>query len=355
VAMEPAGEVTAPCTPAAAPRTGFRPTLPSAFRPSLPSTFRPALPDRLKPSLLRDGSRDLAVRLARDARALATPRGVRGAVVETAWVAAHLALYPLGVLRERGQDVERYGYQDLTLRQRSLVVTNVEASSTPILLVHGMIDNRAIFTVLSRRLRGRGFERVVTLNYSPVTNDLRAAAEGLAGQVEALVARTGYERIHVVGHSLGGLIARYYVQRLGGDARVHTLVTLGTPHHGTLAAHLVPFQLCRQLRPNSDLFAELDEPAPGCRTRFVAFWSDLDQLIVPHDNGRLRHPDLIATNEQVQGVGHMSLPIDAAIVQKVTQVLGELNCDGSALSAGVVPLRPDRNPNGRRKPRGVGA
>ena len=40
---------------------------------------------------------------------------------------------------------------------------------------------------------------------------------------------SGYERVHIVGHSLGGLAARYYVSRLGGDAHVHTLVTLGTP------------------------------------------------------------------------------------------------------------------------------
>jgi triacylglycerol lipase len=310
------------------PRTALKPA---------PAT-RPARPPR--PATLRQGTRDLAVRLTRDARALATAGGVRGALLETAWVAAHLTIYPLGILRERPRDVERYGYQHLTLRQRSLVVTNVEAASTPILLVHGMIDNRAIFTVLTRRLRAHGFERVVTLNYSPVTNDLRAAAEGLAAQVEELVASTGYERIHIVGHSLGGLIARYYVQRLGGDERVHTLVTLGTPHHGTLAAHLVPVRLGRQLRPSSDLFAELDLPAPTCRTRFVAMWSDIDQLVLPHDNSRLRHPDLIVHNELVHGVGHLSMPINARIVQRVCQVLGELNSDGSSLSAGVVPLRP---------------
>jgi triacylglycerol lipase len=261
-------------------------------------------------------------------------------VIETAWVAAHFAMYPLGLLRERPQSVERYNYQHLTLRQRSLVISRTEAAGTPILLVHGMIDNRAIFTVLTPKLRAHGFERVVTLNYSPVTNDIRTAAEGLSAAVEGLVARTGYERIHIIGHSLGGLIARYYVQRLGGDERVHTLVTLGAPHHGTLAAHLMPVQLGRQLRPNSDLFAELDLPARGCRTRFVAFWSDIDQLVVPHDNARLRHPDLITQNELAHGVGHMSLPINARVGQRVAQVLGELNADGSALSSGVVPLRP---------------
>lgn len=285
-------------------------------------------------------TRGLGRRLSRDLRALATRGGLRGAVIETAWMAAHLAIYPLGVLRERERPADRFGYEHLTLRQRSLIVHDVEAAGTPILLVHGMIDNRAMFTVLTRKLRAHGFQRVSTLNYSPMTNDVRAAAEKLAARVEELVAQTGYERIHIVGHSLGGLIARYYVQRLGGDERVHTLVTMGTPHHGSLAAHLVPVRLGQQLRPSSDLFAELDQPAPGCRTRFVAFWSDIDQLIVPHDNARLRHPDLNSHDEPVHGVGHLSLPINGEITARVSQVLAELNTDGSSASAGVQPLHP---------------
>jgi predicted alpha/beta hydrolase len=201
-----------------------------------------------------------------------------------------------------------------------------------------MVDNRAIFAVLKRRLRRRGFGRVVTINYSPVTNDIRQAARDLAAEVEALVAQTGYERIHVVGHSLGGLIARYYVQRLGGDERIHTLVTLGSPHGGTLTAHLVPVRLCRQLRPGSDLYAELAEPAERCRTRFVAYWSDLDQLILPHVNARLEHPDLSARNVRVHGVGHMSLPLAGQVVHEISVVLSQLDWDGTTLTAGVTPL-----------------
>ena len=55
---------------------------------------------------------------------------------------------------------------------------------------------------------------------------------------------TGAQQVHVVGHSLGGLVARYHVQRLSGDARVHTLVALGTPHQGTMAAYLLPTRCC---------------------------------------------------------------------------------------------------------------
>ena len=137
--------------------------------------------------------------------------------------------------------------------------------------------------------------------------DVRTAARRLAEAVEDLVETTGYHRIHVVGHSLGGLVARYYVQRLGGDARVHTLVTLGTPHTGTVPAYFLPLRLGRQLRPGSDLMTELAGPAPGCRTRFLAFWSDLDQMIIPKTAAMLHHPDLSARNVRVRGVGHISL------------------------------------------------
>src|SRR3954451_8941481 len=222
-------------------------------------------------------------------RALCSPAGVVGAALETAWVSTHLALYPLGLLgpAEDAALGGRYGVTQLPPLQRSLVIGDVEAAGTPILLVHGMVDNRSIFTLLRRGLRRRGFGRVLTLNYSPLTADVRTAAAQLSREVEQLVAETGYERVHVVGHSLGGLIARYYVTRLGGDQRVHTLVTLGTPHSGTYSAYALPSRLCRQLRPGSSLMRELAEPVPGCRTRFLAYWSDLDQMVIPQDHARL--------------------------------------------------------------------
>ena len=101
--------------------------------------------------------------------------------------------------------------------------------------MHGIVDNHSIFTLLQRALRRRGFATVSSYDYGLLTRDIPGAARQLGEAIEKLAANSGYERIHVIGHSLGGLIARYYVQRLGGDARVHTLVTLGTPHSGTEA------------------------------------------------------------------------------------------------------------------------
>jgi pimeloyl-ACP methyl ester carboxylesterase len=279
----------------------------------------------------------------RGVRTLCTPTGLRGAGTELAWVAAHTALYPLGVLADRSradgrESAERFTLADLPPVQRGLLLGDVVAAGTPILLVHGLVDNRSVFTLLRRTLRRRGFGRVIPVNYSPFTQDVRTAAVRLARLVEQTCAETGYERVHVVGHSLGGVVARYYVQRMGGDARVHTLCTLGSPHAGTSAAHLLPSRLVRQLRPGSELMQELAAPAPGCRTRFVAFWSDLDQLIVPKRAACIEHPDLLARNVLLRGVGHMSLPIDGRVVHEIATLLAHLDEDGSTRTAGVTRL-----------------
>jgi pimeloyl-ACP methyl ester carboxylesterase len=188
-------------------------------------------------------------------------------------------------------------------------------------LVHGLVDNRSVFSVMQRSLRKRGFAHVCTWNYSPLLTDIARGAADLGAQIERICEQTGHDRVHVVGHSLGGLIARYYVQRQGGDRRVDSLVTLGTPHEGSVWAHVVPTPLIRQLRPGSPLLQELAEPAPGCRTRLTAVYSDLDQMVLPTNSGRCDHPDLAARNLLYRGIGHMSLPRHRGVVDEVAATL----------------------------------
>lgn len=294
------------------------------------------------------------VRVGRSARgtvrAVFSTRRLRGGGLEVAWVAAHLTTYPFGMLTEKSREAaDRFTLAGLPPAQRGLVIGDVEAAGTPILLIHGLVDNRSIFAVLRRGLRRRGFGRVVTVNYSVLTHDVPAAARQLGRQVEALCASTGYDRIHVVGHSLGGVIARYYVQCLGGDQRVHTLATLGSPHGGTRTAHLLPKRLTGQLRPSSALIAELAAPAPSCRTRFLAFHSDMDQAIVPKSSARIDHPDLAARNIALQGVGHMSLPINGRVVHEIVTTFAHLDSDGSTVTAGVTAI--DSTPSAGADPR----
>ncbi len=254
------------------------------------------------------------------------PRVATGLAREAGWVTAHLMTYPLGLLTESSARTDRHTLGGLSPQQRGLVHYAVDAAATPILLVHGIVDNHTIFSSLERALRRRGFTDLSSFDYGVLTSDVRATAEDLAAAVEKLVADSGYEKVHVIGHSLGGLITRYYVQRMAGHERVHTAVTLGTPHQGTnLARAGSVLPLIKQLRPDSDLIAELNEPAPDCDTRFIAFHSDLDQLILPARNARIVHPDLRARNVAVRGIGHMSLTNDGGIAFQIAAALAHLD------------------------------
>ncbi|WP_219416568.1 esterase/lipase family protein [Pseudonocardia nigra] len=270
---------------------------------------------------VQTGATELGRAGAYAARTFGAPAGIRGLAVEWAWLAAHLAVYPAGLVREQFTESGGYRTDPLPPIRRSLLVTDVEAAGRPILLVHGIMDNRSVFTVFRRSLLRRGFGVVHAVNYSLFTGDIRTAAHALREHVEQLRERTGAEKVHVVGHSLGGVIARYYVQRMGGAAAVDALVTLGSPHAGTLAAYLMPTPLARQLRPGSELLEELAAPAPGCTTRFLVVWSRMDQMIVPQRNARLIHPDLDVEEFELRDVGHLSLPIDPRSVHWVATSL----------------------------------
>jgi pimeloyl-ACP methyl ester carboxylesterase len=243
---------------------------------------------------------------------------LKATALEIAILAGHLLLYPSGIAQER-----RTGPAPLPSPDTARLPTEAKP---PVVLLHGFIDNRSVFVLLRRSLAQHGRQQIESLNYSPLTCDIRTAAELLGRHIEEICERTGHARVDIVGHSLGGLIARYYAQRLGGDLRVRTLVTLGTPHAGTRVVPLAnAHPIVRQMRPGSEVLEELSRPAPGCRTNFVSFWSDLDHLMDPLETACIDHPDLIVQNVRVSGIGHLALPVHPAVATGIRQALDTLD------------------------------
>lgn len=271
------------------------------------------------PDLVASGVSGVAT-AARTLRSLCRTTTLTGGLTELAWVTAHAVLWPLGTRAETPCADDRIRPEWQPPAVRAFFAADPLAARVPVVLVHGMVDNRSVFTVMSRALRRRGFTSVSTWNYSPLVQDVRVAARQLDEHLAQLCAETGHDRVHVVGHSLGGLVARWLLQ-CGGSDRIASLTTLGTPHGGTAWAHAVPTPLIRQLRPGSALMAELAAPSPVTDVPVTAVYSDLDQLVLPVVRGRCDHPDLRARNVLVRGVGHMSLPIHRQVVDEVAAVL----------------------------------
>ena len=169
----------------------------------------------------------------------------------------------------------------------------------PILLVHGYGCSRAAWWWLRRRLEAAGWS-VATISLEPLHAGIDDYVDPLARRIAAVLDETGAEKLLLVGHSMGGLVARAYLQRFGSGC-VARLVTLGTPHQGSCLAHLGLGANARQMQPGSAWLAALANPA-----------SVLDTLVIysPHDNFvmpqvKLQLPG--APGQAIDGLGHLAM------------------------------------------------
>jgi triacylglycerol lipase len=268
-------------------------------------------------------SADAAALLRRQAvaaaRSLLSPATYLGNLREAALIGVHVATYPLGLLP--GPARQEPPLRPRHLGDRALLTNDPETACTPVVQIHGYVHNRSAFLLLSRSLARAGFQHIHGLNYNPVLSGIPQLAGLLAAEVERVLEATGAERCQIVGHSLGGIIARYYVQQLGGEDTVDTVVTLAAPHHGTYSAYLGAGPAVHEMRPGSRLLRELDDTARPSPVRWIAFYSDLDLLVTPAVSAKLTHPALQATNIKVRSTGHLSLLLSRPVLTGVVDHL----------------------------------
>jgi len=150
-----------------------------------------------------------------------------------------------------------------------------------VLLIHGLDDTEAVFHRLRADLQRQGWT-VHCLNLVPNNGD--AGLDVLARQIVQYVESNveAEQCIDLVGFSMGGLVARYYIQRLGGMQRVRRLITISSPHNGTWNAFLRGNEGARQMRPGSGFLRDLNRDAEmlDCLD-FTSIWTPFDLMILP--------------------------------------------------------------------------
>src|SRR6266540_3012081 len=134
-------------------------------------------------------------------------------------------------------------------------VSRGASGRAPVLLLHGYAGTDTVWAPLRRGLAEAGFDHLVSLRYNAFASDLPELADALLGHAKAAMKATGADGVHLVGHSLGGLVARYAVQRLGLSLHARTVVTIATPHRGASLARLGPGASARRMRPDPPLLA----------------------------------------------------------------------------------------------------
>ena len=188
----------------------------------------------------------------------------------------------------------------------------------PVIVLHGYAMNRANFLPLAYRLARAGLGPIIGFEYWTLGRTA-AAARQLAWFVELVQARTGAPQVDVIGHSMGGVVGRYYVQLLGGDGAVANLVTLGSPHLGTDVSEFGIGHPTRELLVGSKLVQRLAAaPAPQ-DTRVLTIFSHADALVPAHTQLALDIPR--AQRIVYDDLGHVALLGSRRVARDIIQRL----------------------------------
>jgi hypothetical protein len=183
----------------------------------------------------------------------------------------------------------------------------------PVLLVPGYGLTRAMMWPLAAYLRRRG-RWVWAVNNPIFEDDIPTFAASLRDAAEELCRQSGADQIDIVGHSMGGIVAAWYIRHLGGDARVRRLVTLGTPWQGTLIHIIGLGRQSRALGPQSPIIADLQDFSFDT----VAVWSKADCIVLHSQSAAPDH----ARTVELEGVGHIDMLANAKVMRAVRDALG---------------------------------
>ena len=172
--------------------------------------------------------------------------------------------------------------------------------------------------MLTRALTARGLT-VEAITYPPFGTSVERLADRLVVEVERILSQTGADKVHLIGHSLGGVVIAQAIASGRLTGKVDTVVTLGSPFGGSPWAHLLPFgAIIRDLREGSPLLRRLASAPIPDGVRWLAFTATLD-IIVPGLRSVPPHPQVETIT--VGGVGHNGMLLNRQVVGHIVAAL----------------------------------
>lgn len=200
---------------------------------------------------------------------------------------------------------------------------NPDPASPPVILVHGLYHNASAWVLYRMWLKRAGFRNIYAMNYNSLRCTFPQAVEQLSASIEEVARLHPGRRIVLIGHSLGGLLSRFCVERENQAERTVAVITLGTPHHGSKLAVLGPGRLAGNIVYQGALFREIDQDAPPCDVPGLSLYSAVDNMVLPNDALEIDCPGW--TQELISPISHVSMLFHRATAMRVIEFIKGLS------------------------------
>jgi pimeloyl-ACP methyl ester carboxylesterase len=190
----------------------------------------------------------------------------------------------------------------------------------PVLLVHGYMCNHRVWDDVASALRANG-HAVLAINLEPLFTSIDAYVPVIEKAVEQLIHQSGIRQVALVGHSMGGLAIRAWM-RAKGIHRVARVITLGTPHAGTMVGPAVKTPNYLQMRWQSTWLEQLAaSELPVARSLMRIALTTHDNIVFPQRAQTLPGAQVTV----FEGIGHLQLCTHPSVVHWLTTQLSDLH------------------------------
>ena len=180
-----------------------------------------------------------------------------------------------------------------------------------VVFIHGFICNRGFWTPWLAHVK-KHRRSFVALNLEPVFGSIEDYSGLIDQAVQRVALDTGLPPL-VVCHSMGGLAVRAWLRHANGDHRVHHIITIGSPHHGTWLARFSLMTNGRQMHLSNDWLRQLEADEPPERyTLFTCYYSNCDNIVFPASTATLVGAD----NRLITGAAHVALAFDQTVMSE---------------------------------------
>ena len=196
------------------------------------------------------------------------------------------------------------------------VVPDARAGDDVVVLVHGFFASAGVFRPMRSRLERETGARVATFTHAP-----GAGIGRIARQLQQVVERVPRDtRITVVGHSLGGVVARFYVQEMRGNERVARTISMASPFRGVNVPQLL---VGADLHEQSELLRRLRERAHEFDVPHTSIVAANDTVVTGVETASLGIGDVVVLPKR----GHNALLFDdeaaGVVIDRVRQGRGQ--------------------------------
>lgn len=151
--------------------------------------------------------------------------------------------YPILALADVNDKVAD-DYELTYIKETETIKKAVKKADRILIMVHGLIGDTSDKAKIMKRIKDNNsvqkrtlsdvYDILLTFDYESMHRKIQKTGKDLKQKLEAVGIKKGHgKEVHIIAHSMGGLVSRWYMEQEGGLAVINHFIQVGSPNLGS--------------------------------------------------------------------------------------------------------------------------